>query len=53
MKYLRVVTNQIGDDGKYGILKDGIIHFLSNSPISERAKETGKVLPMYPTHTFY
>jgi 2-keto-4-pentenoate hydratase/2-oxohepta-3-ene-1,7-dioic acid hydratase in catechol pathway len=45
VKYLRIITEQTGTAGSYGILKGEIIHLLDRSPFAGSARETGaKVL---------
>ncbi|MFA5393465.1 MAG: fumarylacetoacetate hydrolase family protein [Candidatus Ratteibacteria bacterium] len=46
MKYLRIIAEQTGPTGSYGILKGDRIHLLDCSPFSGPVKETGvAVLP--------
>ena len=52
MKYLRVISDQTGSRGSYGILKGQEIHLLDDTPLSKSAKETGIVFPVREVNVF-
>ena len=52
MKYLRVISDQTGPQGMYGVLRGQGIHLLDDTPLSKSAKETGVVFPLREVKVF-
>jgi 2-keto-4-pentenoate hydratase/2-oxohepta-3-ene-1,7-dioic acid hydratase in catechol pathway len=52
MKYLRVVSDQTGPQGMYGVLRGQEIHLLDDTPLRKSAKETGVVFPLREVKVF-
>jgi 2-keto-4-pentenoate hydratase/2-oxohepta-3-ene-1,7-dioic acid hydratase in catechol pathway len=52
VKYLRVISDQTGPQGMYGVLRGQEIHLLDDTPLRKSAKETGVAFPLREVKVF-
>lgn len=52
MKYLRVISDQTGPQGMYGVFRGEEVYLLNDTPLSTSAKETGVAFPLREVKVF-
>jgi 2-keto-4-pentenoate hydratase/2-oxohepta-3-ene-1,7-dioic acid hydratase in catechol pathway len=52
MKYLRVISDQTGPQGMYGVFRGEEVYLLNDTPLSTSARETGIAFPLREVKAF-